>query len=65
MENFGWMPLYLIGLGLISYYGSFGGKHIITFGWDFAIIAVFSTIIFFIAIMVRRKDIEDKELIAK
>ena len=64
-KNFGWMPLYLIGLGLISYYGSFGGKHIITFGWDFAIIAVFSTIIFFIAIMVRRKDIEDKELIAK
>ena len=50
-----WLVPYLIGLVLISYLGSYGGKHLITFGWDFLIIAVFSLVIFTIAIKTRLK----------
>lgn len=48
-----WVVPYLTGLILISYLGSFGGKHIITFGWDFLIIAIFSVTIFYLAIYTR------------
>lgn len=43
----GWLIPYFIGLGLISYLGSFGGGiDVIAFGWDFLVIAIFSGAIF-------------------
>ncbi len=46
-----WIFPYLLGMAIISYYGSFGGgKNIISFGLDFAVMAVFSVIIFLLAI---------------
>lgn len=45
-----WVLPYLAGLILISYLGAFGGKNIIPFGWDFAVIAVFSAIILWLAV---------------
>lgn len=49
-----WLVPYLAGLGVISYLGSYGhGKNIIVFGWDFALIAVFSVVIFMLAIYTR------------
>lgn len=45
-----WVIPYLAGLVLISYLGSFGGKHVIPFGWDFLIIAVFSVAILYLAV---------------
>lgn len=44
-----WLFPYLIGIGLISYLGNFNGIGWITFGWDFAVIAVFSGAIFLYA----------------
>ncbi len=41
-----WLFPYFIGLGTISYFGSFGGHNVIKFGWDFLVLAVFSFIIF-------------------
>jgi hypothetical protein len=38
---------------IISYLGSFGGHHIIPFGWDFLWIGLFSLIIFYTAIRTR------------
>lgn len=57
-ESFGlksciWITPYLIGLILISYLGPFGGKNIIPFGWDFLVIAIFSLIIFQLAVKCR------------
>ena len=50
-KSFIWMIPYLIGLGIISYCGSFGGGHnYISFGWDALIIAIFSIIILYIAV---------------
>ena len=42
-----WVFIYLIVMGVISYFGSFGGgKNIISFGWDFLYLALMSWIIF-------------------
>ena len=46
-----WLFPYLGGIGIISYFGSFGGgMHIITFGWDFVVIALFSISIYMVAV---------------
>lgn len=45
-----WVGPYLSGLILISYLGSFGGKNVIPFGWDFVVIAIFSTAILYLAV---------------
>ncbi|MDP1573450.1 MAG: APC family permease [Coxiellaceae bacterium] len=49
-----WLAPYLAGLGVISYYGNYGhGKNVLPFGWDFLIVAVFSLVIFILAIYMR------------
>lgn len=49
-----WLWPYFIGLTFISYLGNFGdGKAIIPFGWDFAIIAIFSILIMWLAVKLR------------
>lgn len=46
-----WLFLYVVGLGVISYLGTYGGGlNLIPFGWDFLIIAIFSAICFRLAI---------------
>lgn len=51
-----WVLPYLIGLILISYLGSFGGKNIIPFGWDFLVIAIFSVVIMYLAVISRSSN---------
>lgn len=38
-----WLPVYLLGLGVISWQGSFGGQGHIALWWDIAVVAVFSS----------------------
>ncbi len=46
-----WVIPYMLGLTVISYVGNFGGgKQWLSFGEDFLVIAVFSTLIFFYAV---------------
>ncbi len=45
-----WMIPYLAGLLIISWLGAFGGKNIITFGWDFLVIGIFSLAILYLAV---------------
>jgi amino acid transporter len=50
-----WLPVYLIGLGIISWLGAYSGGAVkpplntntISFGWDFAVVAVFSLAIYY------------------
>ena len=44
-----WVIVYMIGMAVISYLGSFGGQHMIPFGMDFIVIAVFSISIYAMA----------------
>jgi len=49
-----WILPYFTGLAIISYLGSFGGGlGIIRFGWDFALIAIFSVAILQLAVKSR------------
>ena len=48
-----WIIPYLLGIVAISYLGSFGGRNIIPFGWDFLVIAIFSVGIMYLAIRSR------------
>lgn len=63
-----WIVPYLAGLVLISYLGSFGGKNIIPFGWDFLVIALFSVAIFYLAVIARLGRVprqQDTSLVAE
>nr|WP_089105665.1 APC family permease [Streptomyces hyaluromycini] len=42
-----WLPVYLIGMGLISWQGSFGGQNNIALWWDILVIAAFSIGIYY------------------
>lgn len=53
LKSAAWIVPYLAGLILISYLGSFGGKNIIPFGWDFLVIGIFSLVILYLAILSR------------
>jgi len=44
-----WVILFLAGLTIISYLGSFGGHHLIPFGLDFLIIGLFSLMVYIVA----------------
>jgi amino acid transporter len=48
-----WLIPYLSGLVMISFLGAFGGKGVIPFGWDFVVIAIFSTVILYFAVQNR------------
>ena len=51
-----WLGPYLGGLTLISYYGAFGGKGYIPFGWDFLVLGAFSMLMLMLAVMTRSKQ---------
>lgn len=53
-----WLIPYLSGLVIISYLGSFDGKGVITFGWDFLIIGIFSLIILYLAVESRLPEVD-------
>ena len=51
-----WLFPYYLGLGVLSYLGSFGGgMGVLHFGWDFLAIFLFSILIFYLAHISRIK----------
>ncbi len=57
-----WILPYFAGLIGISYFGAFGGKNIIPFGWDFLVLGVFSLIIFYMAVKSRIVYVNEEAL---
>ncbi len=53
-----WLVPYLAGLTLISFVGAtdFGGRGLLTFGWDAVVVAVFSLVIYALAVGLRLPD---------
>jgi amino acid transporter len=62
-----WLPVYLLGMGLISWQGQYGPDNTnnIPFGLDFLIVAVFAGIIYFWAMAVRNPREEVLNLVAR
>ncbi|MFD0279790.1 APC family permease [Kitasatospora sp. NPDC127111] len=64
-----WLPAYLVGLGVISWQGTFGGQGNIPMWWDMVVVAVFAFAIYFWAIRVAlpadviEQNIEDVEVV--
>jgi hypothetical protein len=49
-----WLWPYLAGMALISFLGQFdGGRNIIPFYWDLVVVAVWSLIVYFVALRLR------------
>lgn len=57
-----WLIPYFTGLVLISYFGAFGGKNFIPFGWDFLVIGIFSLAILYLAVK-NRSSISEQSLV--
>ncbi len=63
-RNGWWLFLYLLGLGMLSYVSTFGGGiGLIPFGWDFAFLAGFTLIIFYLAKSLALQGSDIKEIL--
>jgi len=62
-----WLPVYLIGLGIITWQGQFGPDNTgrIPFWWDMLVVAVFSLVIYFWAIATRLPTAEMLNLVER
>jgi hypothetical protein len=68
-----WLPVYLIGMGIISWQGQYSGGAVaaplntghIHFWWDMGVVAVFSLIIYFWAVACRLPRDEMLDLVNK
>jgi amino acid transporter len=62
-----WLPVYLIGLGIITWQGQFGPDNTgrIPFWWDMLIVAVFSLVIYFWAMATRLPTAEMLNLVER
>jgi amino acid transporter len=48
-----WLPPYLAGILVISYFGRYDGRNSIPFWWDIGVVAVFSVAIYALAVALR------------
>ena len=60
-----WFVLYLFGLSVFSYFGNYGGKHILPQYWDLVYLSLFSLLVFRLAILSRKPDIHTQKLVAE
>ncbi|QMT59149.1 APC family permease [Legionella sp. PC997] len=58
-----WFILYLVGLGIFSYLGNYGGKHIIPPYWDLVYLLLFSLLVFGFAILTRKPSLYTQNLV--
>jgi amino acid transporter len=56
-----WLPVYLVGMGIISYLSTFGGRGDLKLWWDMAVVAAFSLVIYYwaLAVALPADEIED------
>ena len=58
-----WLPVYLVGMGVIVYLSTFGPKGIIPLWWDIVTVAAFSLVIFYWAVSVSLSRDKIEEMI--
>jgi amino acid transporter len=55
-----WVFIYVAALGLVSYFGAFGGNNTISFGWDFLVIGVMTWLIFQLSQFLATRGLHDE-----
>jgi amino acid transporter len=62
-----WLPVYLLGMGVISWVGQFGPDNTgrLPFWWDMLVVAVFSVAIYYWAMLVRLPRAEMEMVVAQ
>jgi hypothetical protein len=62
-----WLPVYLVGMGLIVFFSDFGPLQnpLFTLGWDMLAVAVFSLAIFYWAMAVALSKEQIEEMISE
>ncbi|GGI93162.1 APC family permease [Legionella impletisoli] len=58
-----WFLCYLLGLGIFSYLGNYGGKHVLPQYWDLFYLLLFSLLIFGLAILSRKPSSHTQKLV--
>ncbi|AWN73234.1 APC family permease [Legionella anisa] len=60
-----WFIVYLFGLSVFSYFGNYGGKHILPQYWDLLALLLFSLFVFGLAILSRKPSTHTRRLVAE
>jgi amino acid transporter len=60
-----WLPVYLVGMGVIVYLSTFGPAGVIPLWWDILVVAVFSVLIYFWALAVSLSKEKIEEMISE
>lgn len=60
-----WFIFYLFGLGIFSFLGNYGGKHILPQYWDLLYLLVFSLLVFGFALLSRKSSAYTQNMVAQ
>ena len=60
-----WLPVYLVGMGIISWQGQYNGTGNLPFWWDMLTVAAFSLIVYYWARAARLPRAKVQELVAR
>ncbi len=60
-----WFIFYLFGLGIFSFLGNYGGKHILPQYWDLLYLLVFSLLVFGFALLSRKPSAHTQNMVAQ
>jgi amino acid transporter len=63
MQSAYWLPVYLVGMGVISYFSTYGGTGDLKLWWDMVVVAIFSLGIYYWAMAVGLPSAEITEMI--
>ena len=63
LRSASWLPVYLVGMGIISRLSTFGGTGDLKLWWDMLVVAIFSLIIYYWALAVALPTEEINEMI--
>ncbi|WP_058493986.1 APC family permease [Legionella worsleiensis] len=60
-----WLVIYLMGLSIFSYYGNYGGCHLIPAYWDLVYLLVFSQVVLILCVLSRKSNAHTVAMVSR